>query len=94
SKPGDVVPYLNISTTGGKSYVYTDRFVERDNELLFSNLQIRYDVPDAWAKKIFAEKVFVSVGTSDLFRLTSAKYEYGTNYPYSRDVNFTFNVTF
>lgn len=94
SQPGDVVPYLNISTTGGKSYIYTDRFVERDNELWFSSLQLRYDMPNSWAKKMFAEKVFVSLGTSDLFRLTSAKYERGTNYPYSRDVNCTINITF
>lgn len=93
-KPGNVVPYLNISTEGGKSFVYTDRFVERDNEFWFSSLQLRYDVPDEWSRKFFAEKVYVSVGTSDLFRLTSAKYERGTSYPYSRSVNFTFNITF
>lgn len=93
-QPGDVVPYLDISAEGGKSYVYTDRFVERDNELWFSSLQLRYDVPDEWAKNIFAEKMYVSVGTSDLFRFTSAKYERGTSYPYSRSVNFTVNLTF
>ncbi|WP_314312520.1 SusC/RagA family TonB-linked outer membrane protein [Hoylesella saccharolytica] len=94
SRPGDVVPYLNISTTGGKSYVYTDRFVEKDNEFWFSGLQLRYDIPGEWAKKVFAERAYLSVGTQDLFRLTSAKYERGTAYPYSRDVNFTLNIAF
>ena len=93
-KPGDLVPYLNISTTGGKSYVYTDRFVERDNELWLSNLYLQYNVPDNIAKKLNAHKVLLGIGTEDLFRLTSAKYERGTAYPYSRNVSLTASVTF
>ena len=94
SKPGDLVPYLNISTTGGKSYVYTDRFVEKDNELWLSNLYLQYNMPDEWAKKIHAHKIYLGIGTEDLFRLTSAKYERGTSYPYSRNVNLTASITF
>ena len=94
AQPGDVVPYLNISTTGGKSYAYTDRFVERDNELWFSSLQLRYDMPDRISKRFFAEKVYLSLGFADLFRLTSARYERGMSYPFSREVNLTVNVTF
>jgi hypothetical protein len=93
-KPGDLVPYLNISTTGGKSYVYTDRFVERDNELWLSNLYLQYNVPDHIAKKLNAHKILLGIGTEDLFRLTSAKYERGTAYPYSRNVSLTASVTF
>ena len=93
-KPGDLVPYLNISTTGGKSYVYTDRFVERDNELWLSNLYLQYNVPDNIAKKLNAHKILLGIGTEDLFTLTSAKYERGTAYPYSRNVSLTASVTF
>jgi hypothetical protein len=85
---------LNISTTGGKSYVYTDRFVERDNELWLSNLYLQYNVPDNIAKKLNAHKILLGIGTEDLFRLTSAKYERGTAYPYSRNVSLTASVTF
>ena len=91
---GDVVPYLDISATGGKSFVYSDRFVEKDNEFWFSSLQFQYNVPDTWARKIHAQKLYFGVGTEDLFRLTSAKYERGTDYPYSRSVNFSVSVTF
>lgn len=91
---GDVVPYLDISATGGKSFVYSDRFVEKDNELWFSNLYLQYNVPDEWARKIRAQKLYVGVGTEDLFRLTSAKYERGTSYPYSRSVSLSVSVTF
>ena len=92
--PGDLVPYLDISITGGRTYVYSDRFVERDNELWLSNLYLQYNVPDNIAKKLHAHKIFLGIGTEDLFRLTSAKYERGTAYPYSRNVSLTASVTF
>lgn len=91
---GDIVPYLNISTEGGTSYVYTDRFVERDNELWLSSVYLQYDVPTTFLQKLRMQKLYVGVGTSDLFRLTSAKYERGTSYPYSRSVNMSLSITF
>lgn len=91
---GDVVPYLNISATGGKTYIYSDRFVEKDNELWLSNMNLQYNVPDDYVKKFGLQKLYVGVGMEDLFRLTTAKYERGTSYPYSRNVNFSLSVTF
>ncbi len=91
---GDVVPYLDISATGGKSFIYSDRFVEKDNELWLSNVNLQYNVPDDYVKKFGIEKMYVGVGMEDLFRLTTAKYERGTSYPYSRSVNLSLSVTF
>lgn len=91
---GDVVPYLDISATGGKAYIYSDRFVEKDNELWLSNVNLQYNVPDECVKKFGLQKLYVGVGMEDLFRLTTAKYERGTSYPYSRSVNFSLSVTF
>ena len=93
-KPGDVVPYMNISTTGGKTFIYSDRFVEKDNELWLSNINLQYNIPDEWANSIGLQKLYVGVGLEDLFRLNSARYERGTSYPYSRSVNFSFSLTF
>lgn len=93
-QPGDVVPYLDISATGGKSFVYSDRFVERDNELWLSSVNLQYNVPDEWVKSAGLQKLYVSLGAGDLFRLTSAKYERGTLYPYSRSMNLSLSVTF
>ncbi len=92
--PGDVKPYLNISTTGGNSSVYTNRFVEDDNELYMSSIYLQYDVPASFLKGLHIQKLYVGIGTEDLFRITSAKYERGTSYPYSRSVNMTASVTF
>lgn len=93
-QPGDLVPYLNISTTGGRSYVYSDRFVEKDNELWLSNIFLQYDVPTEWLSALHLQKLYVGIGMEDLFRLTAAKYERGTSYPYSRSINMSVSVTF
>ena len=91
---GDVVPYLNISKDGGSSDVYTDRFVEKDNELYLSSLYLQYDVPASFLKHLHIQKLYVGVGTEELFRITAAKYERGTSYPYSRSINMSASVTF
>ena len=94
TKPGDVVPYLDIAMDGGKSFVYTDRFVERDNELWLSNVSLQYNVPDNKVQRFGIQKMYVSLGAEDLFRLNTVKYERGTSYPYSRSVNLALSVTF
>ncbi len=91
---GDVVPYLNISKTGGSSDTYTDRFVEKDNELCLSSVYLQYDVPASFLKNLHIQKLYVGIGTEDLFRITAAKYERGTSYPYSRSINMSASVTF
>lgn len=92
--PGDIVPYLGLSKVGGQSFVYTERFVERNDELWFSSMQVRYEVPEVWLGKAGLQKMYLSLGTEDLFRFGTAKYERGTLYPYSRSVNLSMSVTF
>ena len=36
----------------------------------------------------------IGVGVSDIFRLSTVKYERGTSYPYSRTINLVFRPTF
>lgn len=92
-KPGDLSHYLNISTTGGKTFVHTDRFIEKDNELWLSNVNLQYYLSDSFAKSVGLQKIYLGLGAEDIFRLTSAKYERGTYYPYSRSINFSLSVT-
>lgn len=94
TKPGDVKPYIDIANATGNTSVYTDRFVEKDNELWLSSLYLQYNVPVTFLKKIHVQKLYVGIGTEDLFRITSAKYERGTSYPYSRSVNMSASLTF
>lgn len=92
-QPGDVKPYLGLSQFGG-SYAYSDRFVEKDNELWLSNISIQYNVPTAWVRSMGLERMYLSAGASDLFRITTAKYERGTDYPFSRGFYLSASVTF
>ncbi len=94
TKPGDVKPYIDIANATGNTSVYTDRFVEDDNELWLSSLYLQYNVPVTFLKKIHVQKLYVGIGTEDLFRITSAKYERGTSYPYSRSINMSASLTF
>lgn len=95
--PGDVSPYLAIKLNAegqSMSYSYTDRFVEKDNELWFSNVTLQYNVPQSFVNRLGMQRLYVSAGAEDLFRITSAKYERGTDYPFSRSVNFSLSLTF
>lgn len=96
-QPGDVSPYLAIhlnSATTAQTYSYTDRFVENDNELWLSSVNLQYNVPQEFISHIGLQRAYVSAGAEDLFRLTSAKYERGTTYPFSRTLNLSFSLTF
>ena len=76
-------PYIDIAKATGNTSVYTDRFVEKDDELWLSSLYLQYNVPMTFLKKLHIQKMYLGIGTEDLFRITSAKYERGTSYPFS-----------
>ena len=91
---GDVKPYIDIAKATGNTSVYTDRFVEKDDELCLSSLYLQYNVPMTFLKKLHIQKMYLGIGTEDLFRITSAKYERGTSYPFSRSINMSASLTF
>ena len=87
-QPGDRVPYLAINLLDDETdiitYAYTDRFIEKDNELWLSSVMLQYNFPQPMIKPLGLQRLYLSAGAEDLFRITSAKYERGTSYPYSR----------
>lgn len=93
-QPGDLAKYLAIQTNGGQTFTYSDRFVEKDNELWLSAVTLQYNFPQDIIKPLGVQRLYVSAGAEDLFRITSAKYERGTSYPFSRSVNLSLSVTF
>lgn len=90
--PGDLVRYLAISARS--ETVNSQRFIEKRNELYFSNLQVTYDFTGEWLKKLGLKKLCLGVGTSDLGYLSTVRYERGTSYPYCRSVNLIVRPTF
>ena len=93
-KPGDVVPYPIGRLEQQKRAVHSSRFVEKRNELHMSSLNISYDLPPRWVRKIGLKRLAVGVGFNDIFRLSTVKFERGTSYPYMHSYNFMISPTF
>lgn len=73
----------------------TSRFVQRNNELYLSSVNLGYDFyKQAFLKKIGLEHLKLSFLASDLVRMSSIKIERGTSYPYARTFSFSVNATF
>ena len=91
-QPGDHSRYLSIKSNYTSRY--SERFVEKRNEIYFSNIQVMYDVPIKKISKLGLRKLAVGFGLSDLGYLSTIRFERGTSYPYCRGVNITFRPTF
>lgn len=91
-KAGDLVSYAGYKNSN--SYVHTERFVEKKNELYLSSLGFSYDMNPKWVQKVGLKKLMLGVTFTDVCRLSTVKYERGTDYPYMRGFNFTISPTF
>lgn len=73
----------------------TSRFVQRNNELYLSTINIGYDFYKAkWVKSLGLERLRLSFYANELARFTSIKVERGTSYPFARTFSFTLDATF
>ena len=94
TKPGDVVAYPRGRLYQRNKVVHSSRFVEKRNELHLSSLNISYNLPVNWVKKLGLKRLAIGVGFSDIFRLSTVKFERGTSYPYMHSYNFMISPTF
>lgn len=90
--PGDHSRYLKIDTDAMTHY--SERFVEKRNEIYISSVQFTYDFAPKAITKLGLRKLCVGLGLSDVGRLSTVKYERGTSYPYCRSFNLIFRPTF
>ena len=92
-KPGDVALYKSIAD---KSYTRpTSRFVEDNNTLTLSSVNLYYDFRHCnWMKNSFLERLKVSAYMNDIFVISSVKTERGTAYPFARTLSFAVQATF
>lgn len=90
-QPGDVVKYI------ARRYTYTpasSRFVQ-DNDLIeLSSINLNYNVPSAFAKKLSMQSLRFSFNMSDIFHHSSIKRERGTNYPFARSFTLGLRANF
>ncbi len=89
---GDVALYKKIDDTSRPKQ--TDRFAEKENTLTFGTLNFSYEFAENICKKIHVRNLRCGVNLTDLFRLSTVKREYGTEYLYSKGFEMFVNVTF
>jgi TonB-linked SusC/RagA family outer membrane protein len=91
-KPGDLTFYKNIAdhTT---SYA-SSRFVQDENYLTLSNVALFYRFPKSWLKPLGVDQIKLGMNMSDVFYTSTVKQERGLDYPYSRTISFSLNISF
>lgn len=89
-KVGQQAPFVSIGAWRGDSGISlptkaTSRFVMDNNYFTLSSLNIGYDVPVAWSKRVLgAEYVQIATTFGELFHISTIKRERGINYPFAR----------
>lgn len=92
-QPGDHTRFLGIGTSTSTS-MYSERFVEKRNELYISSIQVMYDFAPKAITRLGLRKLAVGFGLSDIAHISTVKFERGTSYPYCRGINLIFRPTF
>ena len=92
-QPGDHTRFLGIGTSTSTS-MYSERFVEKRNELYISSIQVMYDFAPKAITRRGLRKLAVGFGLSDIAHISTVKFERGTSYPYCRGINLIFRPTF
>lgn len=92
-EPGDVVMYKSVyDKTATKP---TSRFVQLNNYLSLTSINIRYGIPESLLEKVgVVNAASISFNTDNLLYLSTVKQERGTSYPFARTFNFTLQLSF
>jgi len=101
-KPGDISPYKAL----GKVYVAgqdemaspktnpTTRFVQKNNELTISSLQLSYDFfRHGFVKQMGLERIVLRCTVNELHKFSTIKIERGTDYPFARTFDLALSIT-
>lgn len=96
---GDIAPYkavvISASNPSPDYTKPTSRFIQKDNELYISTLNLSYDFQNrAMIKKLGMEYLRLSFYMNELFRFSSIDIERGTSYPFARSFAFSVQTTF
>lgn len=90
----DIPPYLDIANASDRTNYHTSRFVEDDNNVICRNIELSYEFNPDLLKKIGFKRLRLSAGMKDPFRMSTVKFERGTDYPFSRGFTFSVSPTF
>lgn len=90
--PGDYTFYKNIADHS-TSYA-SSRFVQDNDYITLSNVALYYRVPTEWLHRIGISTLKIGANMSDIFYSSTIKQERGLDYPFSRTVSVSLNLTF
>jgi TonB-linked SusC/RagA family outer membrane protein len=90
-EPGDVAEFKAITNTS--TTFPTSRFIEKDNELRMSSLNLAYNFGDKFLDKIGIDRLRLAVIANDVFRLNTSQIERGIDYPFARYYSFNIQVS-
>ncbi|MHC1781093.1 MAG: SusC/RagA family TonB-linked outer membrane protein [Bacteroidales bacterium] len=88
-KPGDQTFYKSVKSTAITRA--TSRFVQKDNEIGLTSVNLMYELPKELAKKIMMENLRFNLNMGETLKWSSVNIERGIDYPFSR--TFTFSIT-
>lgn len=93
---GDKARYKNLyGATARNNTNICDAFVQKDNVFSCNNINIRYQFPKDWLKKVTRlESLSIAASLSDIFYFSTIERERGTAYPFSINPNFSVSCTF
>lgn len=95
---GDIAPYRALSISAQTDAIYTpptSRFVQRENEIYISSVNLGYMFTNSpWLKSVKMNNLRCSFYMNELFRTSSVKIERGTTYPFARSFSFMVQAAF
>ncbi len=94
---GDVAQYQGQQGRAGFVNLIrpTSRFVMEENRLTGSSIEVSYDLSSMrFVKRMKLSVLRLSLGTNDIFYLSTIPQERGTSYPYAKTYNFTLRASF
>lgn len=89
---GQNAQYINGYDNGGTQA--TSRFVQKDNVLTISSLNLYYEFPTHLVQRVGLQRLRVGAYMNDVATFSSIKVERGTSYPFARTLSFTLTGTF
>ena len=97
-KPGDLARYKAVTTaTNGSQTKATTRFLMDQNELVLNTINVQYRFEkryEQWISKLGLSSASVGLYMEDLFHWSTIKQERGIQYPMSRQISMSLNLTF
>ncbi|MDI3319804.1 SusC/RagA family TonB-linked outer membrane protein [Pinibacter soli] len=92
-KPGDVVQFKAISLTDVTQM--SSRFIQEENTLTCESINVNYTFRQKpWMKKLGMSSLVFSAYGNDIFRISTIKFERGTDYPFARAISFSLRASF